>query len=147
MGLGSWTLLLAKALFTGCVGLIALQLYLSISSKDVNCYYWVASSKSSSSQHLAKHDWDWYQASLLATSGNCVSSVCNVLLGILRLNGCKICFVLYWVWRCNYWEYVINCMILDFFCLCSCEFQYSCLKARKKKIHLIIHVLVYEIFS
>ncbi|ELT93534.1 hypothetical protein CAPTEDRAFT_171355 [Capitella teleta] len=39
VGLGSWTLLLAKALFTGCVGLIALQLFLGISPKEVNSYY------------------------------------------------------------------------------------------------------------
>ncbi|KAK2151922.1 hypothetical protein LSH36_345g00052 [Paralvinella palmiformis] len=40
VGLGSWTLLLAKAVFTICVGLIALQMYLGLSvSKEVNSYY------------------------------------------------------------------------------------------------------------
>ncbi|KAL5019636.1 hypothetical protein ScPMuIL_002528 [Solemya velum] len=39
LGFGSWTLLLSKALFTVCTGLIALQLYLGMSSQNANSYY------------------------------------------------------------------------------------------------------------
>ncbi|XP_060086221.1 BOS complex subunit TMEM147-like [Ylistrum balloti] len=39
VGLGSWTLLLAKAMFTGCVGVIALQLCLSLTVHATNSYY------------------------------------------------------------------------------------------------------------
>ncbi|XP_064617629.1 BOS complex subunit TMEM147-like [Liolophura sinensis] len=39
VGLGSWTLLLAKALFTLCTGLIALQIYLGMSVQTANSYY------------------------------------------------------------------------------------------------------------
>lgn len=39
VGLGSWTLLLAKAIFTSTVGVIALQMYLGMSSQTVNSYY------------------------------------------------------------------------------------------------------------
>lgn len=38
VGLGSWTLLLAKAMFTSCIGVIALQLYLGL-TQDINSYY------------------------------------------------------------------------------------------------------------
>jgi len=40
VGLGSWTLLMAKGCFTACVGMIALQLYLGLSAgKETNSYY------------------------------------------------------------------------------------------------------------
>ncbi|KAL4228467.1 hypothetical protein ACF0H5_011514 [Mactra antiquata] len=39
VGLGSWTLLFAKALFTSLVGTIALQMYLGMSTQNVNSYY------------------------------------------------------------------------------------------------------------
>ncbi|XP_012945381.1 transmembrane protein 147 [Aplysia californica] len=39
VGLGSWMLLLAKAGFSSAVGLISLQMYLSIPSQGTNSYY------------------------------------------------------------------------------------------------------------
>ncbi|XP_069115057.1 BOS complex subunit TMEM147-like [Argopecten irradians] len=39
VGLGSWTLLLAKAMFTGCVAVIGLQLCLSLTVHATNSYY------------------------------------------------------------------------------------------------------------
>ncbi|XP_053409226.1 transmembrane protein 147-like [Mercenaria mercenaria] len=39
VGLGSWTLLTAKALFTGLVGTIAVQMYLGMATQAVNSYY------------------------------------------------------------------------------------------------------------
>ncbi|KAK3107743.1 hypothetical protein FSP39_021269 [Pinctada imbricata] len=40
IGLGSWTLLSFKALFTGCVGVIALQMFLGLSGQsNSNSYY------------------------------------------------------------------------------------------------------------
>ena len=38
VGLGSWTLLLAKTIFTGCVGSVALQIYLGL-TVEVNSYF------------------------------------------------------------------------------------------------------------
>ena len=39
IGLGAWTMLLLKALLTGSVGMIALQIYVGLSStKDSNSY-------------------------------------------------------------------------------------------------------------
>lgn len=38
-GLGSWPLLLAKALFTTCVGFAALQIFLSLAVQTANSYY------------------------------------------------------------------------------------------------------------
>lgn len=41
IGLGAWTVLLMKALLTGSVGMIALQIYVGLSSsKDCNSYLW-----------------------------------------------------------------------------------------------------------
>ena len=40
VGLGSWTLLLAKAIFTSTVGVIALQMYLGMSQPTVNSHYY-----------------------------------------------------------------------------------------------------------
>lgn len=37
-GLGSWVLLFSKALFTGCVGIIALQLYVGLTATSSNHY-------------------------------------------------------------------------------------------------------------
>jgi len=40
VGFGSWSLLLVKAVYTGGVGLLALQMFLSLSTgKDSNSYY------------------------------------------------------------------------------------------------------------
>ncbi|XP_060600054.1 BOS complex subunit TMEM147-like [Ruditapes philippinarum] len=39
VGLGSWTLLVAKAFFTGLVGTIAVQMYLGMATQAVNSYY------------------------------------------------------------------------------------------------------------
>lgn len=38
VGFGSWTLLFAKAFFTGCVAVVALQVYLGL-TQDVNSHY------------------------------------------------------------------------------------------------------------
>jgi len=39
IGLGAWTMLLLKALLTGSIGMIALQIYVGLSStKDANSY-------------------------------------------------------------------------------------------------------------
>lgn len=41
IGIGAWSMLLLKAVLTSCVGLIALQIYVALSSnKDANSYYW-----------------------------------------------------------------------------------------------------------
>lgn len=39
IGLGSWTLLFAKALFTSLTGAVALQIYLGMATQNVNSYY------------------------------------------------------------------------------------------------------------
>ncbi|KAK3581003.1 hypothetical protein CHS0354_013897 [Potamilus streckersoni] len=39
VGLGSWPLLLAKAVFTGCIGAITLQMYLGMSVQQANSFY------------------------------------------------------------------------------------------------------------
>ena len=39
VGLGSWMLLVAKAAFTSCVAMVALQMYLGIPSQLANSHY------------------------------------------------------------------------------------------------------------
>lgn len=39
VGLGSWMLLIAKAAFTSCVAMVALQMYLGIPSQLANSHY------------------------------------------------------------------------------------------------------------